>query len=244
MSHLSPITYHPSLSSLRPLIAAAAVCIAFAACSPQMQLLAALTPDGTVSMLLGHLERVSDVNRKRVAELERAGRWDDLAQLAQQNLAQDPRNADWWLVLGYARSQAQDHSAAAKAYNEVVRLEPDNASGWNLLAQSHRAAGDSRRALGVLDNALLALRDAPVTVYLLGETYTDLGRFNEALEAYQKVLVMEPRFPAAWFGLARTYERLGRTDEARQARARLEKLDPQLAQRLGATGAPEAAGAR
>jgi tetratricopeptide (TPR) repeat protein len=218
---------------VRVALTAAAIVLALTACTTA-GILASLVPDGTTAMLLGNLEKVSEVNRRRVAELERATRWDDLAKLAEENIAKDGYNADWWLVLGYARSSAGAHEAAAKAYGEAVRLEPDNESAWNLLAQSHRARGDSRRALGVLNNALLALREVPVTVYLLAESYSDLGRYAEARAAYEKSLSMEPQFAAAWFGLARAYERLGLTKEAKEARAKLAKLDPQLAARLDA----------
>lgn len=210
--------------------------LALSACTTA-GILASLVPDGTTSTLLGNLEKVSDVNRKRVAELERAKRWDELARFAEQNLAKEASNADWWLILGYARSQSGAHDAAAKAYSEAVRIEPDNESAWNLLAQAHRARGDSQRAVLVLNNALLALREAPVTWYLLGESYGDLGRYGDARAAYEKALSIEQQFPAAWFGVARAYRRLGLEEHAREARAKLEKLDPQLAKRLDETAA-------
>src|SRR5215210_4637970 len=84
-----------------------------------------------------------------------AGRWDELAKLGEESVAKEPFNADWWLILGYARSQLGAHDAAAKAYGEALRFEPDNHAAWNLLAQSHRARGDSQRAVIVLNNALL-----------------------------------------------------------------------------------------
>jgi tetratricopeptide (TPR) repeat protein len=202
------------------------------ACTPQAALIAALLPQGTINLMLGNLERVSDENRKRVAELEERGDWQGLANFAERNLAIDGSNADWWLISGYARSQLRDHAAAAKAYQEVLRLEPDSPAGWHLLAQTHRAAGDAKHAVNVLERALLALRDSPLTYYLLGESYSDLAHYEEAAGAYRSAVKIEERFPAAWFGLAKSYERLGRTTEARAAQAQLEKLDPKLAQRL------------
>ena len=223
--------------------AAAAIVLALAGCMTA-GIIASLVPPGTANVLLGNMEKVSEVNRKRVGELARTGRWDDLAKLAEENTARERSNADWWLVLGYARSQSGDHRAAANAYREAVRVEPDNESAWNLLAQSHRALGDSERAVVVLNNALLALREAPVTVYLLGESYSDLGRYADARAAYEKSLSIEPQFAAAWLGLTRTYERLGLTDEAREARAKLQKLDPKLAKRLDAALPTAGAAAR
>lgn len=221
------------LRTVRSSLLALALSSALGACTPQAALLASLIPEGTVGTLLGHLERVGDANRQRVLELERARDWDALARFAEQNLAKEPSNADWWLIAGYARSEAGDHRAAAKAFAEAVRLEPDTALGWNMLAQSHRAAGDSERAVNVLNNALFAVRDAPVTVFLLGESYSDLRRYDQAVTAYKLAISMEAKFPAAWAGLARAYTQLGRNDEARQARARLEELDSVRAGRSG-----------
>lgn len=208
----------------RSVLTALAFASCLSACTPQAALVSALIPSGTINTLLGNLERVADDNRRRVVELDAAGRWDDMARLAEQNLAKDAANADWWLVSGYARSQAGRHHEAARAFSEVVRLEPDSPLGWNLLAQSHRALGDSERAVVVLNNALLALRDSHVTEFLLGESYSDLGRFDDAAVAYQQALARQPRFAAAWAGLARAYERSGRRAEAQQVRARIEKM--------------------
>ena len=168
---------------------------------------------------------MSDENRKRVAELEQAGRWDELARFAEQNLAKDRGNADWWLVAGYARSQLGQHREAADAYGEAVRLEPDNIAAWNLLAQAYRAAGEPRRAVNALNNALTATRDSPVTFFLLGESYTDLRRYEEAAAAYREA-VRRTHFRRR--GLRSPA--LTRGSAAREAGARrLERLDPKLA---------------
>ncbi len=198
-------------------------------CTPQAALIASLVPDGTLSALLGNLERVPDENRRRVAELDRRSDWAGLRQLAERELAKDRSNADWWLIAGYAHSQAGDHAAAADAYAQVVRIEPDSAAGWHLMAQTHRTAGAPHRAVNVLNNALLALRDSALTYYLLGETYSDLKRYGEAAAAFEGALRIESKFSPAWYGLAMAYMRLSRAAEAHAAATQLEKLDAKLA---------------
>lgn len=217
-------------------IVAIVLTVGLGACSPQAALLASLVPDGTVSTLLGHLERVEDENRKRVVQLERTGRWSELASFAELNLAKDGSNAEWWIIAGYAQSQAGDHQAAANAYMQAVRLEPDSALAWNMLAQSHRAAGNSAQAITVLNRALLSVRDAPLMVFLLGESYSDLGRYGEAVTAYRQSIALENEFSAAWYGLARAYARMGRGEEAEAARARLAVFDPERARLLSEAG--------
>lgn len=214
--------------SIVPLLAAVLV----SGCSPQAALLSALIPANTLSTLLGNFERVSEVNRIRVATLERDGQWAELGRLAEQNIAKDKANADWWLIAGYAHSQLGRHASAAEAYATAAWLEPDNFVAWNLLAQSYRAAGEPHRAVNTLNNALLAVRDSPQTYFLLGESYADLGRNNDAAAAYREALKIDARYTAAWYALAKAYERSGRMTQARDAESQLEKLDPQLAKRL------------
>ena len=162
-----------------------------AGCTPQQALVAALVPQHAVNVMVGNLGRVTEANRNQVAELDRAGRFNELAALADAQLTKDMRNADWWLIAGYARSQMNEHKEAAQRYSEVVRLEPDNAAGWHLLAQTHRVMGEPHRAVNVLNNALLALRDSPLTYYLLAESYTDMRRYDEAAAARRRAQELE-----------------------------------------------------
>lgn len=163
---------------------------ALVGCTPQAALVSALLPDGTVSILLSHLEGVDDANRRRIVELESRADWDGLAKFAEDNLAKDRRIADWWLVAGYAHSRAGRHPRAIECYGEMVRLAPDDMLGWSLLAQSYRAAGQPQRAVQALNNALLVRRDDPQTWFVLGGAYSDLGRiaeFDQALRALEKL---------------------------------------------------------
>jgi tetratricopeptide (TPR) repeat protein len=205
---------------------------AFAACTPQTTALMALVPDGTVSVLASHLEGVSDGNRQRLAEFERRGDWNGLARFAEENLAADRSNADWWTVAGYAYSRLGKYPRAIECYSEVVRLAPDETTGWNLLAQAWRASGQPQRAIATLNNALLIRNDASATFYLLGESYSDIGRLRPAVDAYQQALKLNPEFALAWFGMGRAYVRQGRHADAADIVKALEKLDPRLAAEL------------
>ena len=212
--------------------ACVALTLLLCACTPYQTLVASLIPRGAATTLLGNLQGVGSDNRRRVAELERDRRWDELAKLAEQNLEKDRANHDWWMVKGYALTQAADHRAAAQAYAEAVRIEPDSAMAWNMLGQSYRASGDPRRAIVVLERAMLAVRDVPTTPYLIGESYSDLRRYDDAVGAYRQALAMDRKFSPAWLGLSRAYSSLGRAHDAREARRALEKIDPKLALEL------------
>jgi len=217
------------IHAMRSWFVAAAACAVLVACTPMQHLLFSVIPDGTIPMLLSHLERESDTNRRRVAELEQAADWEGLARFADENIAKERNNASWWLVAGYANSRQKKHARAIECFQEMVRLEPDAPDGWNFLAQEYRAAGDAQRAVDVLTQALTAVRDSPVTLLLLGESYSDLGRFELAARAYRQALDLDGELTPAWVGLARSHIKTGRVAEAESIVRAVEKSNPQLA---------------
>jgi len=208
----------------------------FTGCTLPQQLLFSLIPDGTFPILLSHLEQTSDANRQRVAELDARRDWHGLVQFAEENLAHDRSNSDWWMVKGYGYAQLGQYDKAADCFEEMVRLQPDSMLGWNLLAQSQRAGRQPQRAVQTLNNALLIRADVPVTWYLLGESYSDLGRNQLAAQAYRQAVRLHRGFSQAWYGLGRSYARQGRRKDFEQVVQTLARLDPPMAERLAKEG--------
>ena len=194
------------------------------ACTPQQALISALVPDGTASVLLGHMGGVADANRQRVAELEKQGDWAGLAKFAEDNIAKDAFSAEWRMVAGYACSRLRDYPRAMAHFSELVRIAPDDATGYHFLAETQRAAGQPERAVTTLERALLVVRESPVTYQLLGEANSDLARYVPAAAAYRRALAIDPNYGDAWFGLGRASLRLARNADAREALRALEQM--------------------
>jgi tetratricopeptide (TPR) repeat protein len=212
--------------------AGALAILAAAACTPQQVLVSALLPDGTVSVLLSHLEHEPDSNRRRIVEMEGRRDWDGIAKFAEENLAKDPHTADWWFVAGYAHSQAGRHQRAVECFSEMVRLAPDETLGSLSLAQAYRDAGQPQRAVQALDNVLRFRKNSPAVYFLLGESYSDLDRDLPAAAAYREAVKLDPSNARAWYGLGRASARLRRAADYEAALAALGKLDAALAKRL------------
>lgn len=203
-----------------------------AGCTPKAALLQALLPDGTLSVVLSHLEQEDESNRRRVVELESSKDWDGLAKFAEDNLARDRNTAAWWFVAAYAHSQAGRKQRAIECYGEMVRLAPDDLLGWSLLAQAYRDTRQPLRAVQTLNNAHLVVRGTAETWFMLGESYSELNRDLPAASAYREAVNMNGGFAPAWFGLGRAYARLNRRAEFEQALKMLERLSPPLAKEL------------
>ncbi len=210
-------------------VVALLLCIA---CTPQQALISALVPDGTASVLLGHLQGVPDANRQRVADLENRGDWAGLAKFAEDNIAKDAFSSEWRMVAGYAQSQMRDYPKAIGHFSELVRMSPDDATGYHFLAETQRAAGQPERAVTTLERALLVVRESPVTFQLLGEANSDLSRYVPAVMAYRRALAIDPMYEEAWFGLGRASLRLARNADAREALRALEQMRSPRASQL------------
>jgi predicted Zn-dependent protease len=214
-------------------LAAAAVVLACAGClTPQQMLVSALIPDGTASVLLGHLQQEEEGNRKLVAQLEAKKDWNGLVTLAEQNLKVDSHNTAWWLVAGYAHTQAGRHQRAADCYTELVRQSPDDPLGSKLLAQSLRDAKQPERAVQALNNSLRVREGTAETYFLLGESYSDLNRDLPAAAAYREAVKRNNELEQAWFGLGRASARLNRKPDFEVALKALQTLKSPLAQQL------------
>jgi predicted Zn-dependent protease len=216
------------------LIAALAAAAALGACAHPAMMALSLLPDGTFATLLGNMQSVSEPNRLKLAELEKKGDWQGIADFAQQNLQKDSQNAEWWLVRGYAFLRLEQYARAAESFQEAVRFEPGEIVGWNLLGESYRLAKQPERAVRTMEAALRISQDSPESWYILAESYHDLGRFDRAAQAYQQTLVRDSRSAAAWYGLAVVNFRMGKKAETEEALAGLRRVDPQLADRAAA----------
>ena len=205
---------------------------ALAACTPQAALISSLIPDGTMSVLLSHLEKEGEGNRKRILQMAESKDWDGIAKFAEENLAKDRNNADWWFVAGYAYSEAGRNQRAIECFSEMVRLAPDDILGSISLAQSYRNAKQPLRAIQTLNNAHRLRNGTPASYFLLGESYSDMDRDLPAATAYREAIQLDSEFAKAWFGLGRASARLGRTADYEAALKTLGKLNPALAKEL------------
>lgn len=222
------------LTGLRGLVAAAAVALLVAGCTPQSAFLMGMLPDGTVSALLAHVDSQNQPLRKLVYDMEARKDWNGLAKLADDNLAINRNHADWWFISGYAHTQAERPGRAADSFSNLVRLAPDDPANWTLLAQALRDSKQPAKAVQALNTAHQLRRGTPASYYLLGESYSDLDRDLPAISAYREALQIDNDFAKAWFGLGRASARLGRTEEYEAALKSLNRLDPRLAKDLTA----------
>jgi tetratricopeptide (TPR) repeat protein len=122
------------------------------------------------------------------------GELDKADEYCRKALANDPINADAWLLSGQIAQQRSNMNQALKAYTRVTEIAPTNPHGWtlgawcmNFLGWSTDIVIDWCERAQVLEGAnhrLLAVTRA--------HALYRRGHYREALEIYDSLLVSEP----------------------------------------------------
>src|SRR5262249_15914556 len=128
-----------------------------------------------------HVLRASDGAPGRQASTEaRAG-----IDSAQHAVALDPANADVWITLRTALSEAARYEEAIAAYRRATELDPADAVAWTNL-------GTTLTILKRYEEAIAAYRQATAFDASLAPAWNNLGAalavsksFDEALTTYQ-----------------------------------------------------------
>jgi tetratricopeptide (TPR) repeat protein len=117
--------------------------------------------------------------------------------------------------------------AAARAYEEALRLDPGLVPALINLANLHYLRNDLERARELYGRAAaLAAEDWFQIPFNLANIAHDRGQYAEAERLYRRAVELEPGYADAHFYLALTLEKLGRSAEAKPHWRAYRSLDP------------------
>ena len=147
-------------------------------------------------------------------------------------LAEDPRNPQANLRLGYALVDDNRCAAASKHFAAAIAERLPSADAHLGLASCQAAAQRFDLAAATLREAERVEPDNPVVVANLGIVLSDGGRPAEAIQPLQRALTIDPDFHEARFNLAIAFARSGqRAAAAQQAHELLRRLPRDAPQR-------------
>ncbi|MES2283125.1 MAG: tetratricopeptide repeat protein [Pseudomonadota bacterium] len=159
-------------------------------------------------------------------QFEDAGQLERACALYREAISAAPQFAKGHLNLGIALAARGDAPAAARAYEEVLRIDPGNAFGNYNLARLTYLGRDLAKTETLLQRALLTKPDFFEALVLLSSVLDDTARVSLAVEALTKALRLRPDNGGAWMNQAMLLRKLDQPEDAEKAVRRALEIDP------------------
>ncbi|HME00586.1 MAG TPA: tetratricopeptide repeat protein [Terriglobia bacterium] len=125
-----------------------------------------------------------------------------------------------------SKSSQAAYEAAAREYENQVKLQPQSAKAWSNLGVTRAMAGDCPQALPVLDRARSLDPTLPTPWLFSGSCDLTLHHDAKALRELETACRLNPRDANAWFLRAQAAGNLNELDESIEAAVRALALDP------------------
>jgi len=130
-------------------------------------------------------------------------RYVEAEERAQRAVERSPEDADAWNVLGRAKLNLLDMSAAVEAFDRSTEINPQNAHAFNNKGYALLQQEQWQAAADALETAI-ALRDDVAWFHNnAGVCYEKLDRRMEAVLAWQRALELRPDYDKVQVSLAR-----------------------------------------
>ena len=149
-----------------------------------------------------------------------------LSELDRDLKAQQPRVAEWYLVLGDGWQANGKPAEAAAAYERALQLKPNSLRALLSLAAAWSARGQAANSEQALERAIRLAPSDGRAWYQSGALAAKAGRGEDAIRKLEKAIALDPDLPGVYTTLAEILERSGQNDRAAEALQEALRIDP------------------
>ncbi len=140
-------------------------------------------------------------------------------------VAQDPKDAESWVMLGRLNGYLHNTPEAEKSFNTALQVDPSNEDALTGLADLYGQLGDSKRAAEKL-KAAVDKNPNPRTLFGLAKAYEDLNDYKAAADALKRALELGGDEDQIVPELAKALMYSGQADEALKLYQTLSSANP------------------
>ncbi len=127
---------------------------------------------------------------------------------------------------------SKDYKSAIPLLKKLVKKVPAQADAWSRLGYAYGKSDEFGKSIEAYQKVIELAPDNPRNHFNLGQAFAGAGQYKEAVEATQKAISMDPDNHWAHYNLGVVYLAMGNVESAMKEKEILEKLRPNLAQRL------------
>lgn len=167
-----------------------------------------------------------DASLIRADRLLKSGNIKEAIAVNEQIVASYPRSAIAWQMLGQARIEEKNYTAAEKALRRALELVPDSGEIHFQLGSALFSQGDSAQAADCFRRTIALRPGYAEAHYNLGHCLLKGGSRSAAIDAFREAIRYEPTFAEAHRQLGATLAREGRFKDALEPLRRAVELNP------------------
>lgn len=166
----------------------------------------------------------------------RANRLSEAEPIYRRVVAENPRHAPAWYLLGRLLAQRGLFGPAAEAAQKAVAVQPLAADFQNLLGECLRRVGRTDEAIAAHARAAQADPNNADAHNSLGNCLKEKGRLPDAVAHYQKAVALRPTYAEAYSNMGNALKAMGDLDAAIAAHRQAVELKPDSAEILNNFG--------
>lgn len=142
------------------------------------------------------------------------GKWEQVIDLCQKEIANDPNAIDFYPYLAKAYAQKGKIAEAISSYQKILGTSINQAEVYAELGLLYSKQKNPEKAAWHYEQALALRPDWPELQYNLGVVLHQSGNWNKAITTYNKALEIKPDYTAVHFNLGVLYDQKGELEEA------------------------------
>jgi predicted O-linked N-acetylglucosamine transferase (SPINDLY family) len=161
--------------------------------------------------------------------LHQQGQLDQAANIYQQLLEIDPRNADSLHLLGVIAYQTGNHKSAVDMINHAIQINPHVAIYYFNFGNALQKLKQFDSAVTSYDKATALKPDFSEAYSNRGNAQQELKQFDSAVTSYDKAIELKPDFPEAYSNRGNAQQELKQFDSAVASYDKAIELKPDYA---------------
>jgi tetratricopeptide (TPR) repeat protein len=157
---------------------------------------------------------------------------DKAAEVARKMIERNPDDTEALYNLGFMYVQMEKYNEAIEAFGRVIEKNPGMEYAHLQIGYSYTQLKQYSKAAEAYKKMLEIFPDKEDAWFGLGIAFLQLKKYSEAIEPLRKVIELNPSRGYAYYNLAISYLNLRDNYSAREVYNQLNKIDPELAQKL------------
>ena len=163
---------------------------------------------------------------KNIQSLFAQGKWEQVINLCQKAIADDPNSIDFYLYLAKSYVQQEKLAEAISAYQKLLGTSVNQAEVYAELGLLHSRLKRLGQAVWHYQQALTLKPDWAELQYNLAVVLHQLGHWQDAIIAYTKAAAIKPDYAAVYFNLGVIYDQKGELETAIASYERVIAIQP------------------